>query len=79
MAENKDKPVQDGGAAEVQKRTDAELEQGFRGIETDPTPNENYTVQGVTAGKPTPETDQDHAEKVRRHTLGIERGDAGVI
>lgn len=65
--------------AEVQKRVDKETEQGFRGIETDPTPNENYTVQGVTAGKPTPETDPDHAEDVRRKVLGIERGEAGVI
>jgi len=74
-----DQPATEPGVAEVQKRVDEELEQGFRGIEVDPTPNENYTVQGVVAGKPTPETDRDHAEKVRRHVLGIERGDAGVI
>jgi len=35
-----------------------EHDQGFSGVETDPTPNENYTVAGVVAGKPTPETDQ---------------------
>lgn len=66
-------------AAEVQRRVDQENEQGFRGIEVDPTPNENYTVAGVTAGKPTPETDPEHAEAVRRKVLGIERGEAGTI
>lgn len=34
-----------------------ESEQGFRGEQADATPNENYTVAGVLAGKPTPETD----------------------
>lgn len=29
---------------------------GFRGSQADETPNENYTVSGVVAGKPTPET-----------------------
>lgn len=33
-----------------------ETEQGYRGANTDPTPNENYTLQGVGAEKPTPET-----------------------
>ena len=28
---------------------------GFFGFEVDPTPDENYTVAGVLAGKPTPE------------------------
>ena len=41
-------------------------EQGFVGDEVDPTPNENYTVAGVTSGKPTPETDEKAAAKVRR-------------
>jgi hypothetical protein len=45
---------------------DKEAEQGFRGVETDPTPNENYTVAGVTSGAPTPETDKAHAEEVRQ-------------
>jgi hypothetical protein len=49
-----------------------EHEQGFRGTEVDPTPNENYTVQGVTSGAPTPETDVDHAAEVRKQTgLGL--------
>lgn len=37
-------------------------EAGFLGTLIDPTPNENYTVQGVGAGLPTPETD-DAAKK----------------
>jgi len=46
----------------VQEAVDKETEQGFRGgPEADPTPNENYTVQGVTSGAPTPETDHDAA------------------
>lgn len=48
----------DGGADEVQKIADAEVEQGFRGVEVDKTPNEHYTVEGVLAGKPTPETER---------------------
>jgi hypothetical protein len=44
--------------ADVQKVVDVETEQGFRGVKIDPTPNENYTVAGVLAGKPTPETER---------------------
>lgn len=40
-------------------------EQGFRGVKVDPTPNENYTVAGVTSGAPTPETDPKTAREVR--------------
>jgi hypothetical protein len=43
--------------AKVQTVFDQESAQGFRGVEVDKTPNENYTVQGVLAGAPTPETD----------------------
>lgn len=39
---------------------------GFFGTEVDPTPDENYSLKGVTRGKPTPETDAAHAEEVRR-------------
>jgi hypothetical protein len=42
---------------DVQKAVDKETEQGFRGVEVDQTPNENYTIAGVTSGKPTPETE----------------------
>jgi len=39
------------------KKVDVVEEQGFLGKQVDETPNENYTVAGVLAGKPTPETD----------------------
>lgn len=55
----------DKAKAEVEKKVSKELEQGFRGLEVDPTPNEHYTVPGVLAGKPTPENDPDHAREVR--------------
>lgn len=52
--------------------TATQIEQGFRGVEVDPTPNEHYTVAGVTAGKPTPETDTAAAKAARKVTgLGI--------
>jgi hypothetical protein len=47
----------DAGQAEMQAQADKEQEQGFVGTEVDPTPNENYTLAGVTSGAPTPETD----------------------
>jgi hypothetical protein len=40
---------------EVQSVLDEEQGQGFRGTEVDMTPNENYTVAGVTQGLPVPE------------------------
>ncbi len=68
MSTAKDKDAGDvskaeAGNAEVQKLTDAETEKGYSGTVTDPTPNENYTVKGVTSGAPTPETDKDAAKK----------------
>jgi hypothetical protein len=39
---------------------------GFVGNETDPTPNENYSVAGVTSGQPTPETDDDASAAVQK-------------
>ena len=60
------------GARVVRVRLRPQIEQGFRGVEVDPTPNENYTVAGVTAGKPTPETDTAAAKAARKVTgLGI--------
>lgn len=44
------------GEAQVQETVDAENAAGFRGTAADPTPNEHYTVAGVTKGLPTPET-----------------------
>lgn len=55
----------DAGASEVQKQVDAEQEQGFVGVKADPTPDEYYTVEGVVAGKPTPETDDKAAAAAR--------------
>lgn len=52
-------------ADQVQEAVDQETERGFRGIEVDPTPNENYTVAGVTSGAPTPETDDEQARVAR--------------
>jgi hypothetical protein len=48
-----------GGAGEVAEKLQAEQEQGYRGVAVDPTPNEAYSVKGVTSGMPTPETDDD--------------------
>jgi len=50
MAESKPK-VQTESA---EKAVAAETEKGYRGVATDQTPNENYTVKGVTSGKPVP-------------------------
>lgn len=68
----------DKSTDEVQAKVDKETEQGFRGIEADPTPNENYTVQGVTSGLPTPETDDDAAEEARKAQADVARQSAGV-
>lgn len=52
--------AEDSGAAAVQRAVqetfDAASERGFFGQKADPTPRENYTLRGVTSGKPTPET-----------------------
>lgn len=47
----------------VQAAVDEDTDRGLTGLEIDPTPNENYTVSGVTSGKPTPETDEKAAAK----------------
>lgn len=60
------KPVDDPAAEAVQQATDKAAQQGYFGVETDPTPNEHYTVAGVLAGKPTPETDKDAAAEARK-------------
>lgn len=73
-----EQPSGDGGTDEVQAAVDRETEQGFRGIEVDPTPNENYTVGGVTGGLPTPETDPEFAESIRPALKDVERQVNGV-
>jgi hypothetical protein len=52
-------------AAEVQEAVDAAEEAGHLGVDPDPTPNSHYTLSGVAAGKPTPESDAEQARKVR--------------
>lgn len=51
--------TKDAGQDEVQKTVEKVEEKGFFGEEVDETPNENYTVDGVTSGKPTPETTEE--------------------
>lgn len=68
--EKKDAPADDGVAKAVQHATDKAQEQGFFGVETDPTPNEHYTVAGVVEGLPTPETDSKAAAEARRASHG---------
>jgi hypothetical protein len=48
----------DAGQAEVQAKFDEAAEKGHFGETPDETPNENYTLKGVTSGKPTPETER---------------------
>lgn len=48
-------PADEVGADEVQARFDEANEKGFFGNVPDETPNENYTLKGVTSGAPTPE------------------------
>jgi hypothetical protein len=73
-AEKADSAVADQVAANIERET----RQGFRGVEVDPTPNENYTLQGVTSGKPTPETDDDAAEEARKANADAATKAAGV-
>lgn len=54
----------------VEKQLQEEQDQGYRGSKVDPTPNEHYTVAGVLAGKPTPETDADQHAEASAQALG---------
>jgi hypothetical protein len=65
-------------ASGPQEVVDKETEQGFRGTEVDSTPNENYTLAGVTSGAPTPETDEGQAEQVRKDQKDVEAKANGV-
>jgi len=49
------------GSEQVQATVDAENEAGYQGDRLDPTPLLHYTLPGVLAGLPTPETDADQA------------------
>lgn len=64
--------------ASSEKAASTEVDQGFRGVEVDPTPNENYTLAGQNAGKPTPETDDKAAEAARLSQLDAEEKAKGV-
>lgn len=46
------------GGDQVQKAFDEAAEKGYFGESPDSTPRENYTLQGVTSDKPTPETER---------------------
>jgi hypothetical protein len=46
----------DLGLDEVQAKFDEANAKGYFGETPDETPNENYTLAGVTSGEPTPET-----------------------
>ncbi|MFF0277452.1 hypothetical protein [Streptomyces sp. NPDC004330] len=65
-----DASASDGVAAAVQRRMDEGAERGLLGVEVDPTPNEHYTVAGVTEGLPTPETDTHAAAEAKRASQG---------
>ncbi len=47
------------GADQVQAAFDEANERGYFGESPDKTPRENYSLQGVGKGLPTPETDPD--------------------
>lgn len=66
MAERKAAAPQDQAQQDVQRTVDEAEDKGYIGVPVDPTPKENYTVAGVVEGKPTPETDAEHAREVRQ-------------
>lgn len=46
-------------------------DKGFLGAKVDPTPDHAYTVEGVTAAEPTPETDEEAYEATRERRKEI--------
>lgn len=54
----------------VQEAMNEATAKGFFGTEVDPTPNSAYTLAGVLAGEPTPETDKDTAKAARAASHG---------
>ena len=70
----------DGLAGDLPERVAEANEKGYWGEVTDPTPNEAYTLAGVTSGQPTPETDPDlQAEAERRAAeLGAQGAGGGA-
>lgn len=65
MTDKKESAKADAGKAQAQSTMDRWHEVGARGVPVDPTPNEAYTVAGVTKGAATPETDLDAEAKAR--------------
>lgn len=63
----------DAGADQVQQAFDKANEQGYFGITTDPTPDENYTLAGQGKGAKTPETDADLADAAAAHQRKLAR------
>jgi hypothetical protein len=59
----------DAGASEVDERMNDAAEKGYFGIVTDPTPNENYSLE-TGQDAPTPETDADLFDEARDAALG---------
>ncbi|MEU9415161.1 hypothetical protein [Streptomyces sp. NPDC048272] len=64
--QNQPGPAVDEAVAAVQHVADKAQEQGFYGVEVDPTDNHAYTLAGVIEGQPTPETDEDAAAEARK-------------
>lgn len=65
------------GSDEVTAAVNKAEDKGFLGVEVDVTPNSAYTVQGVTSGAPTPETDAaaaDEAAAYQRKLAGPGNG-----
>jgi hypothetical protein len=61
--------AEDSGEAEVQAKVDEAEAQGYFGQAVDETPRENYTLEGVVAGAPTPETDPELRSVAPVHKL----------
>jgi hypothetical protein len=61
MARKTTSNADDLGADEVQAKVDEAEAKGYLGEVPDKTDNKAYTVEGVTSGMPTPETDPDLA------------------
>jgi hypothetical protein len=61
-------PGPGGGPVEYEEA----LEKGYFGDNPDPTPNDNYTLTGVTSGAPTPETDRDQFEAAQERQGRVE-------
>jgi hypothetical protein len=53
---------------QVDEAVQSETDQGYRGVRVDQTPDEHYTVEGVTSGKPVPEAEADPVAARREAT-----------